>query len=127
MAVVFRCAFMSQHSSGSARRPPAFGLFDVRTFGGYRLDTATRQLLLGTSEIRLSPKEFALLQFLIENRPRAVSKSELHERLWPGTYVTDAALTVLIAELRTVLHDSADAPCLYQEVNLVAVLPRSTA
>ena len=80
------------------------------TFGGYRLDLATRQLLRGKTEVRLSPKAFDLLQMLIANRTRAVSKAELHDRLWPGTFVTDANLAVLVAELRNALHDRPDAP-----------------
>jgi DNA-binding winged helix-turn-helix (wHTH) protein len=80
------------------------------TFGGYCLDLATRQLLRGKTEVRLSPKAFDLLQMLIANRTRAVSKAELHDWLWPGTFVTDANLAVLVAELRNALHDRADAP-----------------
>ena len=80
------------------------------TFGGYRLDLGTRQLLHGKAEVRLSPKAFDLLQVLIDNRTRAVSKAELHDRLWPGTFVTDANLTVLVAELRSALHDRPRAP-----------------
>ena len=80
------------------------------TFGGYCLNVSTRQLLRGKSEVRLSPKAFDLLHMLVENRMRAVSKTELHDRLWPGTFVTDANLTVLVAELRNALHDRPDAP-----------------
>ena len=87
-----------------------------RRFGDYCLDTATRQLEHGTSEVRLSPKAVDLLQFLLDNRPRALSKAELHHHLWPDTFVTDAALTVLVAELRDVLSDSAAAPSLIRTV-----------
>jgi DNA-binding winged helix-turn-helix (wHTH) protein len=80
------------------------------TFGGYRLDLGTRQLLDDKSEVRLSPKAFDLLQVLIDNRTRALSKAELHDRLWPDTYVTDANLAVLVAELRSALRDSPGAP-----------------
>jgi DNA-binding winged helix-turn-helix (wHTH) protein len=80
------------------------------TFGGYCLDLGTRQLLLGRTEVRLSPKAFDLLHVLVDNRTRAVSKEELHERLWPGTFVTDANLAVLVAELRSALHDRPGAP-----------------
>lgn len=80
------------------------------SFDGYCLDLASRQLMEGPSEVRLSPKAFDLLQALIENRARALSKAELHDRLWPGTFVTDANLAVLVAELRSALHDRADAP-----------------
>jgi DNA-binding winged helix-turn-helix (wHTH) protein len=80
------------------------------TFGGYCLDTATRRLTCGTSEVHLSPKAFDLLQVLIDNRTRAVSRAELHDRLWPDTFITDATLAVLVAELRHALDDHAEAP-----------------
>ena len=83
---------------------------EMLTFGGYRLDLAARRLLHGTSEVHLSPKTFDLLQVLVENRTRALSKAELHDRLWPGTFVTDAALAVLVAELRNALGDRAGSP-----------------
>jgi DNA-binding winged helix-turn-helix (wHTH) protein len=79
------------------------------TFSDYCLDLATRQLLRGRTEIRLSPKGFELLCFLVEHRTRAMSKTELHERLWPDTFVTDANLSVLVAELRAALHDRPGA------------------
>jgi len=80
------------------------------TFGGYRLDLATRQLLHGKTEVRLSPKAFDLLCVLVDSRTRAVSKAELHDRLWPDTFVTDANLAMLVAELRSALHDRPEAP-----------------
>ena len=51
----------------------------------------------------LTPKAFDLLQILIEEGPRVVRKAELHARLWPDTFVSDAALTSLVKELRRVL------------------------
>jgi hypothetical protein len=55
----------------------------------------------------LSPKAFELLRLLVENRPRALSKAEIHERLWPSTFVSDATLTSLIAEVRDALAEKA--------------------
>src|SRR5262249_1679021 len=37
--------------------------------------------------------------------PRVIRKHELHERLWPGTFVSDAALVSLVKELRRALDD----------------------
>jgi DNA-binding winged helix-turn-helix (wHTH) protein len=74
------------------------------------LDDETRQLLRGTDPIHLSPKAFELLKALVEARPRALSKAELHDRLWPDTFVTDANLGILIAEIRSALDDDARAP-----------------
>jgi DNA-binding winged helix-turn-helix (wHTH) protein len=75
------------------------------TFGGHRLDLGARQLFRGATEVHLSPKAFDLLRLLVEKRPQAVSKRELHDHLWPGTFVTDANLASLIAELRRALDD----------------------
>ena len=80
------------------------------SFGGYCLDVGTRQLLRDGTEVRLSPKAFDLLLVLVDNRTRAVSKAELHDRLWPGTFVTDSNLAVVVAELRSALHDPPRAP-----------------
>ena len=80
------------------------------TFGDYRLDIGSRQLFRGAAELHLSPKAFELLRALLENRPRAMSKAELHERLWPATFVTEANLASVVAELRRVLDDDPRAP-----------------
>lgn len=80
------------------------------TFGGYCLDLGTRQLFHGKTEVGLSPKAFDLLRVLVENRTRALSKSELHDRLWPGTFVTEANLAVLVGELRRALKDRPAKP-----------------
>jgi len=85
-------------------------------FDGHRLDLRTRQLFRGATEVHLSPKAFDLLTILVENPTRAVSKTELHDRLWPATFVTEANLASLIAELRRALGDSSHAPKLIRTV-----------
>ncbi len=76
-------------------------------FAEFTLDWGTRQLLhRGRGQIRLSPKAFDLLAALIEQRPRVLDKGDLHGRIWPDTYVVDANLNVLIAEIRRALEDS---------------------
>jgi DNA-binding winged helix-turn-helix (wHTH) protein len=79
-------------------------------FGPFVLDTSTRQLLLGDEEIHLAPKAFELLLLLLVNRPRALSKAELLERLWPSTFVEETNLAGLVAEIRRALRDSATRP-----------------
>jgi DNA-binding winged helix-turn-helix (wHTH) protein len=76
-------------------------------FGEFTLDTDSRQLRQGEAERHLSPKAFELLRLLVENRPRALSKAELHERLWPATFVSEATLTSLVAEVRDALGETA--------------------
>jgi DNA-binding winged helix-turn-helix (wHTH) protein len=56
-------------------------------------------------EIHLTPKAFDLLTLLIASAGRVVTKKELHERLWPDTFVSDATLVGLIKMLRRTLGD----------------------
>jgi len=58
-------------------------------------------------ERHLSPKGFELLRLLLDNRPRALSKAELHERLWPSTFVSEATLSSLVGEVREALGERA--------------------
>jgi DNA-binding winged helix-turn-helix (wHTH) protein len=79
-------------------------------FDAFVLDEGSRQLLRGGREVHLSPKAFDLLARLIKARPRALSKSELHDQLWPGTFVGDASLAMLVTEIRGALDDNARRP-----------------
>lgn len=79
-------------------------------FGEFTLDSGTRRLLRADSEIRLSPKAFDLLLFLVSNSSRALSKAELHQHLWPSTFVVDTNLAGLVAEIRQALGDPAEEP-----------------
>lgn len=79
-------------------------------FGPFTLDDETRELLRGRDAIHVSPKAFELLKALVEARPRAVSKADLHESLWPDTFVSDANLAILVREIRGALNDDARAP-----------------
>ena len=80
------------------------------TFGEATLDTDSRQLFRGGREVRVSPKALDLLRLLVESRPRALTKKELLERLWPATYVSETSLATLIREVRDALGDDARNP-----------------
>ena len=79
-------------------------------FGPFTLDLETRQLTRAGHGIHLEPKAFELLSVLVLEQPKAVSKAELQARLWPGTFVAEANLSNLVAEIRAALGDSARAP-----------------
>ena len=74
-------------------------------FGAFMLDLDTRELRAGDRVIHLVPKAFELLTALIEERPKVLSKKALQARLWPDTFVTEANLSNLIAEVREALDD----------------------
>jgi DNA-binding winged helix-turn-helix (wHTH) protein len=78
-------------------------------FAGCRLDLAARRLFRAAHEVHLSPKAFALLQVLVEQRPRAVPKNELLDLVWPGTFVSEASLARVINEVREAIGDDAAA------------------
>jgi DNA-binding winged helix-turn-helix (wHTH) protein len=79
-------------------------------FGLCTLDLDTRQLRRNGREIHLTPKAYALLEILISERPKVVSKSDLQRRIWPDTFVVEANLSSLVAEVRTALGDRARDP-----------------
>jgi len=62
------------------------------------------------------PRHSPLLAALIERRPKAISKDELHQLLWPETFVSDANLPNLVAELREALGDEAREPRIIRTV-----------
>jgi len=79
-------------------------------FGQFTLDLESRQLTSAGREIHLEPKAFELLSALVLERPKALSKADLQQRLWPGTFVAEANLSNLVAEIRAALGDPARAP-----------------
>jgi len=79
-------------------------------FGDFVIDFDQRRLLSAQQEVRLTPKAFDLLRLLIETRPKALSKQEIFDRLWPGTFVTENNLATLVADLRSSLGDQASEP-----------------
>src|SRR2546425_647539 len=88
-------------------------------FADFTLDSDTRQLLRHNDEVCLSTKAFDVLHMLVERRPNVVSKAELHDRIWPRTFVVDANLNVLVAEIRGVLDDDPKTPRFIRTVHRV--------
>jgi DNA-binding winged helix-turn-helix (wHTH) protein len=79
-------------------------------FGPFALDLDTRQLTREGRAIHLTPKAFDLLVTLACERPRVLSKRELQERLWPDTFVAEANLSNLVADVREALGDQSRNP-----------------
>ncbi|MEY4093257.1 MAG: Transcriptional regulator HilA [Acidobacteriota bacterium] len=70
------------------------------SFADCQLDTTSREFSRNGQDVHLSPKAYDLLLLLLEQRPRVLNKQELMNGLWPGTFVVEANLPVLIGELR---------------------------
>ena len=79
-------------------------------FGDCTFDAMRREVRRGDRAAHLSPKAFELLRVLVASRPRALSKEELFGILWPDTFVTEASLAGLVAEVRREIGDEAREP-----------------
>jgi TolB-like protein/DNA-binding winged helix-turn-helix (wHTH) protein/Tfp pilus assembly protein PilF len=77
----------------------------VYEFGSFRLDPANQTLLRDGTPVQLTPKVFSTLVLLVEHRGRLVEKDEFMRRVWPGTFVEDAALAESISRLRRALGE----------------------
>ncbi|MBV9155958.1 MAG: winged helix-turn-helix domain-containing protein [Acidobacteriaceae bacterium] len=80
-------------------------------FGPFRLEPDEHLLLREGKAALVTPKAFDLLVLLVRNQGRLVSKEQIMQALWPGSFVEEANITVLISSLRKVLgeteaHDS---------------------
>lgn len=83
-------------------------------FAGFTLDLAAGRLLLGTKDVKIRPKSFALLAFMLRNAGRIISKDELLSALWPDVTVTEDSLTQCIHDIRRAL--GREGPGLVQTI-----------
>ena len=87
-------------------------------FEEYAFDTGRRELHRGAEVVSIAPQVFDLLDYLIRNRERVVSKDDLINAIWNGRSVSDAALTTRLNVARTAIGDSGE------EQRLIKTLPR---
>jgi TolB-like protein len=87
-------------------------------FEEYAFDTDRRELHRGADVVSIAPQVFDLLDYLIRNRERVVSKDDLINAIWNGRTVSDGALTTRLNVARSAIGDSGD------EQRLIKTLPR---
>jgi TolB-like protein/Flp pilus assembly protein TadD len=87
-------------------------------FEDYALDTDRRELHRATEVIVVTPQVFDLLDYLIRNRERVVSKDDLINAVWNGRIVSDAALTTRMNAARSAIGDTGE------KRRLIKTLPR---
>jgi DNA-binding winged helix-turn-helix (wHTH) protein len=78
-------------------------------FGPCEFDSQRHTLLRHGRATPVSPRAFRLLEILLDRRPEVVSKAELLQCLWPETFVSDAGLHNLVAEVRAAIGDTPQA------------------
>jgi len=87
------------------------------TFHDLSFDAAARRVARGGRELKLTRKAFDLLAMLVERRPDAVSKDDIHTRLWPDTYVAEITLHSLVSEIRRAIGDDSNDPLFIRTVH----------
>jgi predicted ATPase/DNA-binding winged helix-turn-helix (wHTH) protein len=74
-------------------------------FGEFTLDLVRGCVLKAGEEIKLRPKVYETLKYLVEHPGRLIGKQELMQAVWPDAFVTDDSLVQCTLELRRALDD----------------------
>ena len=87
-------------------------------FESYVLDPGRRELRRGDSVVPVQPQVFDLLEYLIRNRGRVVSRDDMLEAVWGGRIVSESTLATRINAARSAIGDDGDSQ------RLIRTLPR---
>jgi DNA-binding winged helix-turn-helix (wHTH) protein len=77
-------------------------------FDAFALDTDRRELRRGDAAVAVQPQVFDLLELLLRNSDRVVTKDDMLAEVWGGRIVSESTLTSRINAARTALGDSGD-------------------
>ncbi len=80
----------------------------VLEIGGIRLDTVTREVTAGKDPVQLTPKEFAILEFLLYNKNRAVSRFSLAEHVWGEDFDPFTMSNYIDVHIKNLRHKLGD-------------------
>jgi TolB-like protein/Tfp pilus assembly protein PilF len=89
----------------------------IYRFAGFELDMDRFELRDRGVPVAVEPQVFALLALLVTNRERMVPKDEIHERIWSGRVVSEAALSSRIRSVRQAIGDDGNAQRLIRTVH----------
>jgi len=88
----------------------------IYRFDNYELDAQRCELHCGGQLVAIEPKVFEVLVYLIEHRDRVVTKEELLEQCWSGTFVSEAALTRCLAKVRKTVQPESTGPLVIKTI-----------
>lgn len=88
-----------------------------RRFRDCIFDSDARQLLRAGRPVHLSPKAYGLLELLLRQAPKALSKDEIQAVVWGQTFLSESTLTNVVTEIRAAIGDRARQPGLLRTVH----------
>ncbi|MBR6483750.1 MAG: response regulator transcription factor [Clostridiales bacterium] len=83
---------------------------DIFTCGDIRIDRINRQLFVADEEKKLTNLEFNLLSYLVDNKDRLITKTELFDNVWKDKFTSDGTLNVHIRKLREAIEKDPQNP-----------------
>jgi DNA-binding winged helix-turn-helix (wHTH) protein len=89
----------------------------IYTFGACVLDTQLHVLSRAEQPVKLRPKAFEVLVYLLEHSDRIVTKHELCEQVWPNQFISEATLGSTVRAVRQAIGDTGEAQHLIQTVH----------
>ncbi len=94
-----------------SRRTPTAASEPVVMFGEVSVDLAARVVTRAGASVRLTPTEWRLLEVLLRNRGRLVTRETLLTEVWGPQYTTDTGyLRLYLSQLRKKLEPEPSAP-----------------
>lgn len=86
-------------------------------FDAYAFDTDRRELRRGTELVPIEPQVFDLIQYLICNRDRVVTKQDILDAIWNGRAISNSALSTRLNAARIAIGDSGDKQSLIRTLS----------
>ena len=84
---------------------------EVLEVSGVRLDVERHEVQVDGREVRLALREFELLELLLRNAGRVMTRGQLIDRIWGSNYVGDTkTLDVHVKRLRAKIEDDPAQP-----------------
>jgi DNA-binding winged helix-turn-helix (wHTH) protein/pimeloyl-ACP methyl ester carboxylesterase len=106
IAFIFRCdiLYLAERAGFCFGK----GRFCMFVFAHMVLDGERRELRSGSQQTAIEPQVFDLLEFLIRNRDRVVSRDDLLAAVWHGRIVSDSAIAARVNAARRAIGDSGE-------------------
>ncbi len=96
---------------------PAVGAIDVLEAGPVRMDIDRHQVFVNGQKVAMPLKEFELLELLLENVNRVLTRGQIIDRVWGSNYFGDTkTLDVHIKRIRSKIEDDPARPVHLQTV-----------